>query len=184
MKGAARAAGAALVALLIVLGIAALSRVPYDADHAEDAIIRLSWRTRGEAVRECRTLSEEELANLPVHMQRTEVCEGRVLSRHLLVQVDGRPVVDDTVRAAGARGDRPLYVYYEIPVPAGVHVVHVRFVPEATAASSSPGDGSAPPAVLDLEARLDLNAGDIALVTYDADLQALVARRSGSPGAR
>jgi hypothetical protein len=172
------------VALLTVLGIAALSRVPYDADHAEDAIIRLSWRTRGEQVRECRTPSPEELANLPVHMQRTEVCEGRVLSRHLLVQVDGRSVVDDTVRAAGVRGDRPLYVYYEIPVSPGLHALHVRFVPEATAASLAPGERSPPPAVLDLEARLDLNAGEIVLVTYDADRQALVARRSGRPGAR
>lgn len=184
MKRPARAAGAALVALLVVLGIAALSRVPYDAEHAEDAIIRLSWRTRGDQVRECRTLSPEELANLPVHMQRTEVCEGRVLSRHLLVQVDGRSVVDDTVRPAGARGDRPLYVYYDIPVPPGVHALHVRFVPEAIAASPAPGEGSPPPATLDFEARVDLNAGEIALVTYDADSQALVARRSADPDAR
>lgn len=183
MRGWARAAVAGLVALLSVLGVAALSRVPNDADHAEDAIIRLSWRTRGEAVRECRTLTPEELAALPVHMQRTEVCEGRVLSRHLHVRVDGRSVVDDTIRAAGARGDRPLYVYYEIPLVPGVHALHVRFVPEATTASSAAGERTEPPATLDLETRLELKAGEIALITYDEDREALVARRSGRPGA-
>ncbi|HEX6069931.1 MAG TPA: hypothetical protein VFZ18_08905, partial [Longimicrobiaceae bacterium] len=141
MRRAGPAAGAGLVALLSVLGVAALTRVPYDADHAEDAILRLSWRTRGEEVRECRTLSPEELAALPVHMQRTEVCEGRVLSRHLLVRVDGRPVIDDTVRAAGARSDRPLYVYYEIPLSPGVHALHVRFVPETMDATADEHGG-------------------------------------------
>jgi hypothetical protein len=199
MRRATRAAGAGLVALLSVLGVAALTRVPYDAEHAEDAILRLSWRTRGEEVRECRTLSPEELAALPVHMQRTEVCEGRVLSRHLLVRVDRRSVVDDTVRAAGARSDRPLYVYYEIPLSPGVHALHVRFVPEAMDAPADEHDADDAhesdeadeadeaddaPAVLELETLLDLKAGEVTLITYDGDRRDLVVREPGPRGSR
>lgn len=185
MKGIVRDGGAALVVLGLALGMGALTRVPYEAPHAHDAVVRLSWRTRGEEVRECRTLSAEEQAGLPVHMRRSEVCEGRVLPRHLQVELDGRIVLDDTLHASGARGDRPLYVYQEIPVAAGAHHLQVSFVREDAAATATDGrTATMVPPTLTLDTRLALSPGEVALVTYDPGLRALVVRAPEGSGGR
>ena len=165
-----RAALAVLLAAASALGVAALSQLAYTPPAAEEATLRLSWRARGERVEECRRLSAEEQAKLPAHMRREEVCEGRLLPSHLWVEVDRRVLVDDSVRASGARGDRPLYVFREIPLPPGEHELRVRFSRE------SRGEEGPVPAILELSETLSLAPGEVALVTYDADLRALVAR--------
>jgi hypothetical protein len=161
---------AAVVVVVSALALAALSVLPYTPPAAEEGLLRLSWRARGERVQECRRVSDEEQAGLPAHMRREEVCEGRLLPAHLLVEVDGRVVVDDTVRARGARGDRPLYVFHEIALPPGRHPVRIRFEREERQ------EGGATPALLELTQTLALAAGEVALVTYDTDLAALVVR--------
>jgi hypothetical protein len=165
-----RAALALLVAAVSAVGVAALSQLAYTPPAADEAMLRLSWRARGERVEECRRLSAEEQAKLPAHMRREEVCEGRLLPSHLWVEVDGRVLVDDSVRASGARGDRPLYVFREIPLPPGEHTLRVRF------SRAGRGEEGAVPAALELAESLTLAAGEVALVTYDADLRTLVAR--------
>lgn len=184
MRPPLRAAAAALLAGAVTLGVAALSRVPYAPPGGDDAVLRLSWRTRGERVRECRRLTAQELAALPVHMRREEVCEGRVLPYVLRVEVDGRAVVHDTVRAAGAREDRPLYVYRELRVPPGPLRLSVRFTREDAPAGAPRAAGelrrAASPARLELSEALHLRPGEVALVTYDADRRALVARTSAA----
>lgn len=172
MTRAHRTACALLLAMAAMLAIASLSRVRPPEPAAAEAVLRLSWRTRGERVEECRRPSEQELASLPVHMRREEVCEGRVLPYHLRVELDGRTVVDDTVRPAGARGDRPLYVYHEVPVQPGSHHLAVRFV----RAGDHHARGHAPRR-LELEKAVGVGAGEVALVTYDVDRQELVLRR-------
>ena len=167
----------ALLAVASALALAALSQVPYTPAAAEQAVLRLSWRAPGVRVQNCRRLTDEEKAALPAHMRRDEVCEGRLLPAHLRVEVDGRVVVDDTVRASGARGDRPLYVFREIPLAPGAHALRVRF------SRPDGGSGAAAPA-LHLDDTLALVPGEVALVTYDADAGALVVRTPGpAPGA-
>jgi len=77
----------------VVLGsgaaLAALSLTPYTAEPGDRAVVRLAWRARGERVRECRRLTGEELARLPQHMRQEEVCERRILSYRLRVDLDG-----------------------------------------------------------------------------------------------
>lgn len=175
MRRTTRRSLAALVAAGAMLALAALSQLPYTPPAAGDAVLRLSWRTRGERVEECRRLSPEEIAALPAHMRREEVCEGRLLPSHLRVEVDGRVLVDDSVRAAGARGDRPLYVFREIPLAPGAHALEVRF------ARQGRGSAGSTPALLELSDSLHLAPGEVALVTYDADLRALVVRVPGRP---
>jgi hypothetical protein len=180
-RGPRRVAGAAL-ALLLTAGIAALSRVPYEPAHPEEALIRLSWRTPGAFVEECRTLSAEELERLPVHMRRERVCEGRLVPYRLQVALDGRTVIDEVVRAAGAREDRPLYVFRELPVPAGEHrleVVWEQAEEGAAAPTARAGATGAPPPRLTLHARVRLAPRDISLITYDLDERVLVARGRG-----
>src|SRR5690606_15072501 len=98
---------------------------------AGDAVLRLSWRVRGIRIQECRTLTPEELDALPPHMRRPEVCEGRIAPYRLRVRVDCRVLADTLVHAAGAREDRPVYVFREFRVVPGVHRVDLRFVREA-----------------------------------------------------
>jgi hypothetical protein len=160
-----RAAGVA-VALGLTLATAALSRVPWGPAVHDHAVIRLSWRTPGEFVNECRTPTAEELAALPIHMRRDEICEGRILPKRLRVLLDGREEIDEVVRAAGAREDRPLYVYREIPVPPGDHSVVIEWGTENGPSGSRQG----------LQAQLRLAAGEIALLTYDVDRRELVVR--------
>jgi hypothetical protein len=202
MKGTPRRIAGIGVALAVTLVIAGLSRVPYTAAAEETSLIRLSWRTPGAYVEECRRLSAEEIERLPVHMRREEVCEGRILPYRLRVIVNGRQVYDETVRPAGAREDRPLYVFRELSVAPGEYQVDVLWEREDVAArvagvlaaeSTGPPAGRAddPPAVraparatttperLTLAAQLRLEPGDISLLTYDLDRQRLVARGRG-----
>lgn len=131
MTAALRIALAGVVAGVALATLTALSRTPYREPGADDAVLRLSWRVRGIRVRECRTLTPEELDALPPHMRRPEVCEGRIAPYRLRVRVDGRVLTDTLVHAAGAREDRPLYVFREFRVVPGVHRVDLLFVREA-----------------------------------------------------
>jgi hypothetical protein len=159
------------VALLSLLALVALSRVPYQALPGDDALIRLSWRTVGTYVEECRRPTAAELERLPVHMRREEICEGRMLPFRLRVTLDGRVVLEETVMPAGARGDRPLFVLREIAVPPGEHRLRVEWSAEGG------GEGGH----LDLEATLRLASREISLVTYDVDRRSLVLRGHGHP---
>jgi len=165
-----------LVALAGTASLAALSHVPWAEDTADHALLRLAWRTRGVQVDECRRLSPAEIAALPAHMRREEVCEGRVLPYGLEVRLDGAVVIDDTVRAAGARADRPLYVNREIALEPGTYHVDVRF---RLLGAGNANDETATPASLTFTATLTLARKEIALVTNDADARALVLRGHG-----
>lgn len=175
---ALRWAVAIAVAVLGTVGLGALSQVPYDHEPASHAVIRLAWRTRGATVEECRRPSAEELAKLPAHMRQEEVCEGRVLPYRLTVSVDGRPTIDRTVRARGARADRPLYVFDEIPVAPGEHRLAIGFAPLPSRSGDAIGDRAPTPDRLDWEGAIRLSPKEIALITYDDERRMLVVRRS------
>ena len=157
--------GALAVGATVALGW--LSQVPYAAEAANDALVRLAWRARGERVQECRRLTPEELARLPVHMRREEECEGRILPYRLLVTLDGIPVITDTVRGAGARQDRPLYVFRELPLGSGRHRLSVTFTREG--AERGEAAAAATPARLVLDTMLVASPRQIILVTYDEE---------------
>jgi hypothetical protein len=149
---------AVAVSGLLLVGLGSLSTFPYGRD-PEDAVLRLSWRVRGERVEECRRLSPEEVAALPVHMRRQEVCEGRVAPYHLTVRLDDRLLEESTIRPAGARADRPVYVHREYRLPPGQHRVDLEFRLEDAAA----GVAAAEPFVF--SGLLHLQAGEVVLVT-------------------
>ncbi len=182
MRNWARRVGAWGLAVAVTLGIAALSRVPYSAASTEAALIRLSWRARGERVEECRRLSEEERRGLPPHMRQTEVCEGRIAPYRLTLQLDGQVILDDTVRGSGARHDRPLYVYREVRVAPGTHRLDLAFQRLGDAPAEPSQAGTVPPR-MELTATVKLAAGEIVLVTYDAEAERL-RLRGGSPVAQ
>lgn len=164
------AVGTVLV-LAGVLAMGALTRFRYTAE-PERAELRLAWRTPVPRVVECRVPTPEEQAELPVHMRKGEICEGRAVRYRLEVAVDGEVLRSSVEGAAGMRSDRPLHVFEEIPLAPGRRRIRIVFERADTAGASS-GD-TAVPARLEFDRELRVGVHDVVLVTYDADRRRLV----------
>lgn len=165
----------AVVAAAALAGMAALSYVPYAHDAAAGSELRLAWRARSARVEACRRRTAEELARLPAHMRQEEVCERGVAPYRLEVALGDSTVVNRLIIAAGARADRPLYVFETLALPAGTYTLRVAFTREGAVAADSAAlaDPQAAPARLTMDTTLTLAAGRAALVTYDEDIRRL-----------
>jgi hypothetical protein len=155
---------ATTVALALTVLTAWGSRVPVTFSGDDAALLRLSWRVQGISTEECRTLTEEELARLPVHMRNPRACIGVIASYALEVRVGGTVLAQDTVLPPGARGDRPLNVLREFPLSAGDHDVAVSFRAILPEGVEAPEDGVRE---LSWEGQLHLEGRDVALLTLD-----------------
>lgn len=173
----------AIAALGLTAALGALSQVPYEPGGAGRAVVRFAWRVRSVRVEECRALTPQEQANLPAHMRRTEVCEGTVLPYRLQAQIDGELRLDRLVQPAGARGDRPLFVFEEIDVTPGPHRLDVTFEREGDPAEEDTL-GVATPALIALGRHIELAVNEVALVTYDATRRELVLLGQGTQAPR
>ena len=163
---------AAVLAVLLTTTVAWLSRLPLHFDSEHEALVRLSWRVDGISLEECRQRSDEELANLPIHMRNPEACIGRIAPYRLQVALNGTLLVNDTIHPGGARGDRPIYVLSDFPVDPGEHRVQVRFDPILL-----PGTTWLPGAQpLSFDQTVSLGQREIVLVTLDDDTKQLVVR--------
>lgn len=167
-----RLAIAVLVGGVSVAGISAASRLPVSFRGSHDALLRLSWRVDGISMEECRSLTDEELANLPPHMRNPRACIGRIAPYRLQVGIDGAMVVSDTVYPAGARGDRPIFVLHDLPLDPGATRVRVRFDP-LLPPGARPGPAAVP---LFLDRTVTAEAGRIVLVTLDEAGKSLMVR--------
>ena len=116
---------AALLGVVVVAGQIPLGRP------SDNAVLRLSLRTVRTRVEVCRDRTEQELADLPAHMRQPEVCESFSPTYRLTVTADGEEIVDLTADAGGLRGDRPLIVSHELPVPPGRTRLEVSMLPIA-----------------------------------------------------
>lgn len=172
----------ALAAAVVLVGLRTTSYLPYTAARDTTAVLRLAWRARGERVNQCRTRTADELARLPVHMRQAEVCERRLLPYRLVVRLDTSEVANREVRGAGAREDRPLFVFEDLRVTPGSHRVAVQFSREEVSGGSAGGEaaaqagGPSTPARLSLDTVVTLEARRIILVTYDEEREQLVLR--------
>lgn len=153
-------AGVLAVAMVVLLGL--LARAPLEGRDTDRAALVLTWRLRGEEVVACRRPTEAELAELPVHMRNPDECVGDIPPFTLEVSVDGETRLSRTVRPAGVRGDRPLYVYDRVWLEPGRHALIVSFQRE---------DGDSPDratGALHLTTSVDLAPGQVLLVTRSA----------------
>lgn len=188
-----RAVGIGLVAAA-TLALAAISRAPWRAHPEADGAVRVSLSARPDRVESCRTLTAEELAEVPAHMRQQVVCVGTAARYRLTIEVDRRNLADLALTGGGARQDRPIHVLREFPLPAGRHHLSVRMVrtdsipaeagpdapdPEGERGISRDRDTreseerdrrrrEAMPVRLSLDTILDVMPGRVILVTYDA----------------
>jgi hypothetical protein len=172
MREGVRQTAAVLVSVVAVFVVAALSRLPYGLEEREHAVVRLSWRFIGQRMEQCRPLTAEEEARLPRHMRPPEVCERRIEPYALTVWVDGAEVIRDTIHGAGAREDRPLYVFRELELSPGAHRLSVKFGPLADTAGR---------ASLEFEEGLRVAPREIVLLTYDSGRGEWIVRRADRP---
>ena len=120
-----RPLGILLVSASLVMTIGWLSRAPYDTPGSDAAVLRLSWRFRGEKEEECRPRAQAELDVLPVHMRTPEICEGHLSAYRLNVQIGNRHVASRVFVPQGAKGDRPIFVMQEMNLSSGPQRVRV-----------------------------------------------------------
>ena len=188
MTGLRRTIGV-VVALASLTAVAALSRVPYRTHDGERALLRLSWRMRGERIEQCRRATPAELANVPQHMRREVICEGaRIAAYRLRVVVDGRSLANSIVAGSGVVGDRPIYLLRDFELRPGTHHVQLSFEKEPNQgddkSDEQPGNSrerdydrqarrGTVPSRLALDQRVDVQPGSVVLVTYDSERRQL-----------
>lgn len=164
-----RLAAVILTAVIAAAAIGWLARAPYTPGGGEAALVRLSWRLRGEAAETCRPRTEAELIALPQHMRTPEICERRPVAYYLIVQLDDGPVDTSRVVSGGVKGDRPVFILRDSAVAPGAHRVVVRF--------EQVGDGGETPLLrLAIDTVLHVYAGTINLITLDHEARRLVHR--------
>ena len=169
-----RRGAAGLAAILLTILLVGLSRVPFTWVHGEDAQLRLAWQFRSQPVSHCRQATAAELARLPEHMRQRTICERALRPYRLAVTVDGVVLAEDTVRARGARADRPLGVFRQFALPPGRHAVGIAFTPLALPADTA---GARPPAPPALDTTLTFAPRQVWLGTMDEERGLLVVRR-------
>ncbi|HEY0972817.1 MAG TPA: hypothetical protein VGE02_17745 [Gemmatimonadales bacterium] len=145
MSVLSRVAGAA-VAAAAVLGLTVASHVPVSVYPSDDSMLRVAFSARPERVERCRTMSDEELAEIPAHMRQRVVCEGFTARYRLQVLREGRVLATADVRGGGLRHDRQLYVLRELPVPSGRAAFEIRLtrVDSALTGGTEREDGGGP----------------------------------------
>lgn len=171
----------------IVLGVvgtglmAGMSRLPYRAE-TDRAVLRLSWRYQPGDEAGCRLPTPEELADRPIHMRNPNACIRRPTPYRLTLGIDGERVLERTVRAAGAREDRPIFVFEEIPLEAGVRSIDVRF--EAVPDTTAPDAATDPPMSLSWRETTTIEPRDVVVIGYDRSLGVLERSGPSGPGER
>jgi hypothetical protein len=160
-----RTAAVVVVTAAVAGALGFASRAPYEPAVRGDALLRLSWRLRGERIEQCRDRSAAELEALPAHMRTPRECTVQLVSYRLGVKVDGKTVAHGTFAPAGAKGDRPIFVLQDIPIEPGSRNVLVEFAPEL--------DGRR---ALRFEGAVNAAQGTVNMITTSPDAQTLVLR--------
>ncbi len=161
---------------LFLAGILALGQLPVGQAPSQ-GMVRLIGRMVGARVRVCRDLTREELAKIPKHMQLGgQTCEQSPLPYRLQVWIGDQLRVDENLRPAGIRGDRPLYVQQEWLLEPGIYPLRIRFAPgparpptggEAGLAERALAQALGAAAHFDLDELVDVRAGRVFLLELD-----------------
>ena len=153
------------VALGLLLGVQALAHLPLGAP-PEGAAIRLAVRTSAGKLEICRDVPPEELAQLPIHMRQSRICEVRPVAYRLTLSVDGVAVRAIHAERRGLRSDRALVIDDLVPVAAGRRTLVVVLEPEVPEGTAAEDVAALPRG--ELLQTVDLPPGHIALVTWEA----------------
>jgi ferredoxin len=116
---------ATAVAVVIAAGLGLVSDLVYASPGLSASELVVSFKHPGQVSENCRDLTPEELAKLPVHMRQGRVCDRARASVRLRVELDGERVVDATLAPMGIWSDGNSVAIERIPVELGEHDVRV-----------------------------------------------------------
>jgi ferredoxin len=116
---------AGLWAIFMII-VGAFSVGPWWTAASPEPQLVVTLKHPGQVGEECRQLTAEEKAELPIHMRRDQECERRRADVHIQVDVDGTQVLDATYPPAGLWGDGNSIALETLPVSEGSHRVSVR----------------------------------------------------------
>lgn len=94
----------------------------------DETLIKLSFRHAGQIVGECRERSPEELAKLPAYQRKggTTVCPRERADVVVELEMDGKQLYHEVLRASGLAHSSNANIYRRLPVKAGVHTLKAR----------------------------------------------------------
>ncbi len=145
---------------LLLMALLALLHIRI-SDPTSGSLLVVAAQTTAGTIQDCRTLSEEELAALPQHMRRKEVCDTRAVPYQLDLWVDDTLRLQKKYTAAGIHGDRPITIAERVGVTTGPHAVKLVLAP----AETSSDENGLP--TFSLEQTIDFEAGRIRVTSLD-----------------
>ena len=94
----------------------------------DETLIKLSFRHAGQIVGECRERSPEEVAKLPAYQRKggTTVCPRERADVVVELEMDGKQLYHEVLRASGLAHSSNANIYRRLPVKAGVHTLKAR----------------------------------------------------------
>lgn len=135
-----RLAGFVVLFMAVAAGLAIFSSFPWAATPPGAAMLKVAFKHVSTSAEMGAVLSREELEKLPRHMRPQGGQSGASGTRRdttLRVTLDGRPILGRTYRPGGLRHDGPTFVYEELLLPLGRHVLEAALVE----VGEPPGDG-------------------------------------------
>jgi hypothetical protein len=121
-------AGQVVIYALVAVALGVLSDTPrWQAHPEEKAEIMLSF-SHGGGRMGCRTLTEEELADIAPNMRRKnrQVCPRERIPVMVRLTLNGETVVDALLPPSGLTGDSPSRIYKRLQVPTGSYALHAQ----------------------------------------------------------
>lgn len=139
---------------------------PYRQLGDDQALLRLSLQHAGQLKFDCRQRTPEELAKLPPNMRTGAECPRERSPVQVRIELDGRPLIDETFRPAGLARDGAAAGYRRLPIQAGPHTLRVALNDDARRSDY--------PHVK--QAALDVKPGQVVLIDYRPELGGIVIR--------
>lgn len=158
--------------ILLLLLVAGFSQFPIGAE-PDKAYIRVVGMLPSAHKQTCRALTEEERNRIPQHMQQKEICEQQLIKYRLKVVLNGAAAYSQDYFPRSSRGDKLTVINAMIEVPAGKQSVSIALI--SSEAGGVDTDQIPPdPAAAQIERKLELTSGQIALVDLNNLESALV----------
>ena len=132
----------------------------------DQGLLRLSLQHSGKLLVECRQRSAQELAKMPPNMRTSADCPRERSPVAVRVELDGKPIINDSFAPAGLSRDGASAAYRRLPIPAGQHQLHVRIN----------DDKKVPGYTHEREFALNVKPGQIVLIDFQPELGGVVLR--------
>ena len=157
--------------LMLLVGVSwalgAFAAFPLVLSPPDKAMLKVAFRHVAAFQRGARALSQEELEKLPRHMRPQNQERSRTGTRVdtvVLVDLDGRRLLQKTYRPSGLRHDGPTFAYEEVAVPPGRYRLKAMLAEAAKGVEDSEQRRS-----WQLEGEVDIRPRQVLLIDFSEE---------------